>query len=214
MRFQGSKDLYTYWLSLKGSRTAPERNEIEPNDIRNLLGDTFILEVNHQEKYVSYRLAGSRLCNAYGRELKGVGYFANWLEEDSFDVVSAVKDVYSNYIPNVISHLGQTKQNRFMEFETLLLPLQPIDGNTTRILGIASPKIVPFWLGAEPIVSNRLRSIRQMGVGDGVSAINDAFVPPSLQPEDSLFGEELQQSQNHSNNRQFGHLRVLDGGKN
>ena len=214
MRFQGSKELYTYWLSLKGSRSAPERNEIEPSDIRKLLGDTFILEVNHQEKYVSYRLAGSRLCSAYGRELKGVGYFANWLEEDSFDVVSAVKDVYSNYIPNVISHLGQTQQKRFMEFETLLLPLQPIDANTTRILGIASPKKVPFWLGAEPIVSNRLRSIRQMGVGNGPSTITDEVASPSLQPNDSVFDQELQQSQIHSNNRQFGHLRVVDGGKN
>ncbi len=45
MRFENSKQLYSYWLNLKGDRKAPDRSEIEPSDIRSLLGDTFILEV-------------------------------------------------------------------------------------------------------------------------------------------------------------------------
>ncbi len=52
MRFEKSKQLYNYWLNLKGNRAAPQRSEIEPGDIRKLLGDTFILEVNHAAKYV------------------------------------------------------------------------------------------------------------------------------------------------------------------
>lgn len=211
MRFDKSKQLYSYWLGLKGSRLAPARSEIEPNDIRNLLGDTFILEINHRAKYIVYRLAGTRLCAAYGRELKGLGYLVHWEEEDNIEVLNAIQNVYSSYTPTVISHHGQSEQKRFMEYETLMLPLQPIEDGTARILGICSPKKVAFWHGSEPIVTHRLRSVRSVDQrkNDDLD-LNVILDPPSIQ-----FGNE--HSANKENNRvgrKVAHLTLLDGGKN
>ena len=216
MRFEKSKKLYNYWLNLKGNRAAPQRSEIEPGDIRKLLGDTFILEVNHAAKYVIYRLAGTRLCDAYGKELKGLGYLVPWEEGDSIKVLKAISDVYNNNIPNVISHHGRTEQNRFMDYETLLLPLQPVSDGTTRILGISSPGKTPFWLGAEPIVSHHLRSIRQIGISDSKSMETIPFrAPPAMHPEIGEPSSSLQEPNMHSTeNSKYAHLTLLDGGKN
>ena len=215
MRFEKSKQLYNYWLNLKGNRAAPERSEIEPGDIRKLLGDTFILEVNHAAKYVIYRLAGTKLCDAYGKELKGLGYLVHWEEGDTVKVLSAISNVYSNNIPNVISHHGRTEQNRFMDYETLLLPLQPVSDGTTRILGISSPGKTPFWLGAEPIVSHHLRSIRQMGVSGSKQNETIPFrTPPAMHPEIGEPSLSLQEVDTQSDgSRKYAHLTLLDGGK-
>jgi len=74
---------------------APERTEIEPVEIRHILGDTFILEISAQLRTISFRLAGTRLCGAYGRELKGLGYLAIWREEDNFEIAKAIAEPLS-----------------------------------------------------------------------------------------------------------------------
>jgi len=209
MRFENSKKLYSYWLNLKGQRKAPDRSEIEPSDIRTLLGDTFILEINHEAKYIIYRLAGTRLCSAFGKEIKGMGYLVPWQEEDSYKVLQTINNVYNDFVPSVISHLGLTEQRRFMEYETLLLPLMPLKDGTTRILGISSPKKEAFWIGSEPIVTHNLRSIRPMlANGDGFSDENLIASPP-LQHDDSLLYNRAEQA----GTRKIAHLVVHEGGK-
>ncbi len=210
MRFEKSKQLYSYWLKLKGTRAAPERSEIEPSDIRELLGDTFILEINHAAKYVIYRLAGTRLCSAYGKELKGLGYFVHWNEQDNVEVINAINSVHTNFLPCVLSHYGQTQEQRFLAYETLLLPLQPINDGTSRILGLCTPDKKPFWLGVEPIVNNKLRSIRQIGKSD----IKNDKTTPTLTPP-PIQHDALQEKPRKfdGKNRIIGHLTLLDGGK-
>ncbi|MCF6320654.1 MAG: PAS domain-containing protein [Rhizobiaceae bacterium] len=210
MRFEKSKQLYSYWLKLKGERAAPERSEIEPSDIRDLLGDTFILEINHAAKYVIYRLAGTRLCSAYGKELKGIGYFVHWHEQDNIDIMHTINKVHANFQPCVISHFAQTQQERFLAYETLLLPLQPINDGTSRILGLCSAAKAPFWLGAEPVIINKLRSIREIGQSGSENEITTPILtPPPIQHD----GSQPESTKSDSKNRKFGHLTLLDGGK-
>ena len=59
MKDQKTIDLFLYWNRLRDGRPAPRRNEIEPADIRSLLGDTFILEEDARGQAV-FRLAGTR----------------------------------------------------------------------------------------------------------------------------------------------------------
>ena len=77
MKHASSRQLYEYWSRLRGNRMAPERSDIDPSEIRQILGNTFILEVRHPIDYV-YRLAGTRICSAYCRELKGQEFLPLW----------------------------------------------------------------------------------------------------------------------------------------
>ena len=51
----------------------PARREVEPADIKSLLADTFILEADNLGDAI-FRLAGTRLCGIYDRELKGISF--------------------------------------------------------------------------------------------------------------------------------------------
>ena len=66
---------------LRNGRPAPKRTEIEPADIKRLLADTFILEKDTRGEAM-FRLAGTRLCAIYGRELKGFSFPSLWRERD------------------------------------------------------------------------------------------------------------------------------------
>lgn len=208
MRYENTKKLFQYWQNLRGDRPAPERSEIEPSDIRTLLGDTFILEINHIQKIVSYRLAGTRLCAAHARELKGLGYLAHWDENDNLDIMRALAKTYAYFEPSLVSYLAETEQRRFVEFEALLLPLLPVDKNTSRILGIATPKKVPFWIGSEPIINYRLRSIRTPKIKESSGA--ELKLPPSLKQEEKRSNANFKFVES---GRKVAHLMVLDGGK-
>jgi hypothetical protein len=81
MKHATTRTLYDYWSRLRGRRPAPERFEIEPGQIRHILGDTFILEAVDLQTY-NFRLAGTRLCSAYCRELKGRNILDLWLGKD------------------------------------------------------------------------------------------------------------------------------------
>ena len=68
MNLNGTIALFQYWNRLRDGRPAPRRTEVEPADIKTLLADTFILEKDTRGEAV-FRLAGTRLCAIYGREL-------------------------------------------------------------------------------------------------------------------------------------------------
>lgn len=197
MRHENSRELFNYWNALRGERPAPERSEIEPGEIRAILGDTFILEVSPQMRTIAFRLAGTRLCAAYGRELKGLGILALWSEDDNFDLARTVNLVYRDSIPMLLSYSARSKGGRFVEYESILLPLMPAPDGNSRILGVASPKKPPYWLGSDALICNHLRSARRIE-----SRPAPTQSPLALEPEKPKIAK-----------RTFGHLTVLDGGK-
>ena len=208
MRHLASKKIFSYWSDLRNQRKAPTRAEIEPGEIREYLGDTFILEVNKALRTISFRLAGTRLCNAYGKELKGLGFMNLWAEEDNLRVLRAISRTYRDFKPAVISHKGKAADGREVEFETLVLPLLPNHDGDIRLLGISTTKEMPLWLDSEPIVSNKVVSAYNISVDRPEDDSNATLVPF---PSD--FGISPSVISATTQGRQFGHLRVLDGGK-
>ena len=70
MKHPASRRLFSYWEELRGKRPAPERAEIEPGAIRQILSEAFIVALDPAAGY-SFRLAGTRVCALFCRELKG-----------------------------------------------------------------------------------------------------------------------------------------------
>lgn len=202
MRHKTSKKIFTYWNNLRGQRIAPERTEIEPSDIRDILGDTFILEVDHLYRTISFRLAGTKLCSSYGRELKNVGYLGLWDETDNLKIFDAVKQVYKHAKPTVIAHLAETENKQFLEYETLLLPLANSTSETVRILGVAAPAEVPMWMGIDNVVNNRIKSVRTL-------TLEELTQSPSIVPNLPVMTPTTYEGKIP---RKVAHLTVFDGG--
>src|SRR5580698_895928 len=79
MKHPASRRLYAYWDELRGKRPAPERAEIEPGAIRQILSEAFIAALNPVAGY-PFRLAGTRVCALFCRELKGESFLSLWDE--------------------------------------------------------------------------------------------------------------------------------------
>ena len=210
MRHENSHILFSYWDRIRAGRKAPHREEIEPSDIRHLLGDTFILDVSGSLRTISYRLAGTRLCAAYGKELKGVGFMVPWDEMECFEVSRMLARVYRDFQPQVLCSVGKTESGKFAEFETVFLPLQPVVDGNFRILGVSTPAKTPYWLGAEPITIKTVRSIR--AIDDlKVAANNDAPIAPEYASDQHQ--SDLEKGEGVDGKRQVAHLTVHEGGK-
>ncbi len=215
MRHEHCKTLFSYWNTLRGERAAPERTEIEPVEIRHILGDTFILEISAQLRTISFRLAGTRLCGAYGRELKGLGFLAIWREEDNFEIAKAIARVYRNFEPALINYGAHAGEGHVTEFEMLMLPLAPAPDGNSRILGVAAPRSTPYWLGAQPVQVNHLYSIRYpkptRADPPAVKSVAKSGDKAALTPVE--LAPPLAVDTGYQSGRRVAHLTVLDGGR-
>ncbi len=156
MKHEGSTSLFQYWNRLRGERPVPRRTDIEPADIKHLLADTFILEQDVRGEPV-FRLAGTRLCATYGRELKGFAFTSLWSPKDRAEIADLTRGALANKIVGTVCFDGVSREGRLNPFELLMLPL---DGGRDhpRALGSLISLEKPFWLGADPIEENRVTS--------------------------------------------------------
>lgn len=209
MRLQGTIELFQYWDRLRDGRPAPKRTEIEPADIKTLLADTFILEKDARGEAV-FRLAGTRLCATFGRELKGFTFASLWMQKDERVVARLAHGAFLAKSVVVISFEGISRNGRVNPFELLLLPL---DGGVDhpRSLGAVTPAERPFWLGADPIAECRIASIRVVDPEREPMFLKnrpEVTVPslaPTLDFEDPAMGR--------GRGRRIRHLVVLEGGR-
>lgn len=211
MKHLGTIELYQYWNRLRRGRPAPARAEIEPADIRTLLADTFILEMDNRSNAI-FRLAGTRLCGVFGRELKGFAFLSLWREKDQRAIGRLVRGVVADKSLVVVTFEGATARGRFTAFELVLLPLEG-GVDYPRMLGAMFAFDKPYWLGADPVVDLRIGSLRVIDPDrDHVFLDNRPAVEvPSLAPDAAhLAGVSTVEP---ALLRKVRHLVVLDGGK-
>lgn len=209
MNQNGSIALFHYWNRLRGGRPAPKRSEVEPADIKALLADTFILERDTRGEAV-FRLAGTRLCAGYGRELKGFSFPSLWREKDQRLVSRLIHGVFEQKSVVSITYEGFSRNGRSNHFELLALPL---DGGVEnpRCLGVISAVEKPFWLGADPITDALINAIRVIDPDKDPMFLKNRpeISVPSLAPE--LEAPETISALGRS--RRIRHLVVFDGGR-
>ncbi len=209
MKQDGSIALFHYWNSLRRGRPAPLRTEVEPADIKALLADTFILERDTRNEAV-FRLAGTRLCAAYGRELRGFSFSSLWREEDQRLIAGLAHGVFEANNVVVIAFDGISGNGRSNPFETIILPL---DGgvDNQRCLGAVSAVRKPFWLGADPIVEAHVLTARVIDPDRELvfPKMRAAIDVPALSPSDL----HLSGDKEPAGSRRIRHLLVFDGGR-
>ena len=203
MKHTTSQELYDYWNRIRGEAPAPKRSDIEPSDIRRILADTFILEVADREHFL-IRLAGTRICSIYCREVKNTDFLDLWSEEDRQAVATLATAVSVDAAGAVITADLLSARRQSVACELLLLPLRHGGGGYDRILGSCAALTRPYWLGTDPILRQRIASLRLVRPDDRPRFLRRASdrlpaAPPIPFPLDRR-------------NRRA-HLVVLNGGK-
>jgi len=208
MKYQSTIALFQYWDRLRGDRPAPQRTEIEPVDIKSLLADTFILEQDSRGEAI-FRLAGTRLCATYGRELKGYSFPLLWSQRDQRIISRHAHSVFQHNAVVVVGFDGVGVNDKTTEFEMILLPLHGGDGGM-RSLGAIIPATKPYWLGAIPVGENCINTLRLVDPDRERMFLSTRpmISGPSIIPNDTEIA-----THGVENGRRIKHLVVFEGGR-
>src|SRR3954467_12971152 len=134
MKHSSIRELFNYWNESRGHRPAPERNDIEPGSIRRVLADTFILTFDKSAGH-PFRIAGTRACAAFGRELKGEAFVDLW-SADCRNMVRNLLTIVANEAIGVVAGAqGVSTDGSKLDFELLVLPLSQRGRTDVRVLG-------------------------------------------------------------------------------
>src|SRR5674476_415562 len=151
MKHPSTRALFAYWNEKRGNRPAPERSDIDPAAIRYALGDTFMLAADFVDQ-LRFRLAGTRVCALFCREIKGEAFAELW-SEDSRDKIEALLAIVGDETLGAVAGVTAcTADGAEADLEILLLPLAHVGHARIRALGVLAPVVPPYWLGEKPVV--------------------------------------------------------------
>jgi hypothetical protein len=163
MKHPASLELYAYWEERRGQRPAPERTEIEPGAIRQTLSDTFMLALGDAEGGYPFRLAGTRVCALFGRELKGEAFIGLWATASRSTICDLLAILADECVGTVAGVSAHNVQGEPLDLELLLLPLGGRRPSLARTIGVLAPLKPPQWLGVSPINGLSLGTHRHIG---------------------------------------------------
>jgi hypothetical protein len=181
MKHAASRELYAYWEERRGERPAPERADIEPGAIRTALSDTFILELDADDRQGLrhvFRLAGTRVCALFDRELKGESFVDLWALGSRTAVTDLLAISTDESVGTVAGVSAHGASGEAIDLEILLLPLGMRRPRLARIIGVLAPLKPPVWLGASPIGALTLGSRRHVGVTAKTTRLLPRFMAP------------------------------------
>jgi hypothetical protein len=164
MKHPSNRDLFAYWNERRGARLAPKRTDIEPGAIRQVLGDTFVLEVDGRAQH-PFRLAGTRLCALFARELKGEGFLGLWERSGQAAMRELIAVVMEERV-GIVAQVTATAAGDALlpvNLELLMLPLAYDTRSEARLLGAMAPTVVPYWLGVKATGPLTLGMFRHIG---------------------------------------------------
>ena len=212
--------LKTYWETLRAGRLAPYRSEIDPRQFEHALENMFILEVVGDD-VIRVRLAGMKLCEMMGMEVRGMSPRAFMMPEDRVRFDRAVMDVVTR--PAVTEFVVETVDynGRSGTAYLLLMPLRSDFGEITRILGCISDNGEHFeapvrfritQTHSDPIVfTDAAEQPRAAGFAERRAEDYQAAEPkPQLA---AIKGGVAAPETERPKNRDRGHLRVINGGE-
>ncbi len=178
MKHAASRELYAYWEERRGTRPAPERAEIEPGAIRGVLSDAFILALDRSTGH-PIRLAGTRVCALFDRELKAEPFLSLWSSASKPIVGSLLMILADECTGTVTGVTAKNADGEAIDLELLLLPLGTRRPSFARAIGVLAPLKIPSWLGVSPIGALTLGGRRHVG-GELEKRLMPRFMTPRL----------------------------------
>jgi len=138
MKHPSSREFFAYWDEKRGAARAPDRSEIEPGAVRELLGDIFVLSYDATSGH-PFRVAGTRVCALAGRDLKDRSFsalFAPDARREIEDIVTAVAEEMQAAVAGIIA---TSEDGSPAHLELLLLPFNAGAHAPISLTGVLAP---------------------------------------------------------------------------
>ena len=156
MKHPSNQHFFAYWNNKRGEARAPDRSDIDPDAVRQLLGDIFVLACDEPSRF-PFRVAGTRLCALAGRDLKNRSFselFATEARREIEDIVAAVTE---DMVPAIVGLTAASAEGT-VPLELLLLPFNYHAHAPLSLTGL----LAPFEDGHHLLRDFKLTSFRYM----------------------------------------------------
>jgi hypothetical protein len=180
MKHRNSHLLMGYWSRSRRGREVPDQSDIDPRAVKRMLSHIFILEAR-DAAYPVYRLAGTMLCDRFGRELRGAGFLSLWEARARETLILLMGQSLAARLPLCLSAAGETDHSTMIEMETVLAPLTFGSGPPQRFLGITQFLGDSYQVGGAPIALQRLLGSKLIREGESLHSDMDPPGPPPFE---------------------------------
>jgi hypothetical protein len=138
MKHPSNRDFFAYWDERRGNARAPDRSEIEPGAVRELLGDTFVLSCDAETRF-PFRMAGTRLCALLGGDMKDKSFPAQFTPESRGEIEEILTVVCEDMLPAVAGVKAPSPDGSTTHLELLLLPFNARAYEPVSLTGLLAP---------------------------------------------------------------------------
>ena len=138
MKHPANQEFYAYWDEKRAGALAPERSDLEPEQVRHLLGDIFVLSCDLAAGY-PFRVAGTRMCALLGADLKGQSFLNLFRDADRDEIADLLGIVSEETQPTVAGLTSIAPDGRRFHLELLLLPFSARSYSPVSMTGLLAP---------------------------------------------------------------------------
>jgi hypothetical protein len=158
MKHPSTREFFAYWDEKRSGARAPDRSEIEPGAVRELLGDIFVLSYDAASGY-PFRVAGTRVCALLGCDLKDRSFSALFTTDTRREIEDVIAVVSEEMLAAVAGITATAQDGSPAHLELLLLPFNARAHAPLSLTGLLAPfESAPSLLG-----DFRLTSYRYLG---------------------------------------------------
>ena len=138
MKHSASREFFAYWDDKRAGAAAPERGDLEPEAVRHLLGDIFVLSYDRAAGF-PFRVAGTRLCALLGGDAKGTGFADLFKAESRREFEDVVGIVAEETLATVGGITAEGADGSTVHLELLLLPFSTRSHAPLSLTGLIVP---------------------------------------------------------------------------
>jgi hypothetical protein len=140
MKHPSSRAFFAYWDEKRGFARAPDRSEIEPGPVRELLCDIFVVSCDRPVEF-AFRVAGTRVCALLGRDLKTESFPALFAPASRQDIEEIITVVSEELLVAVAGVTAMTETGQKAHLELLLLPFAVRAHTPVSLTGLLAPML-------------------------------------------------------------------------
>ena len=138
MKHPSTREFFAYWDEKRGGARAPDRSEIEPGAVRELLGDIFVLSYDATSGY-PFRVAGTRVCALLGCDLKDRSFSALFAPDARREIEGIIAAVAEEMLAAVAGITATAEDGSRVALELLLLPFASRAHTPLSLTGLLAP---------------------------------------------------------------------------
>ena len=178
MKHPSNRAFFAYWDEKRGCARAPDRSEFEPEAVRELLGDIFVLSYDAAAGY-PFRVAGTRVSALFGCDLKDRSFSELFKPDGRREIEAIIAVVAEEMLAAIAGVTAIAKDGSRVPLELLLLPFSSRAYAPLSLTGLLAPfEPRHHWLRELEITSWRYlghppqklvpRTLRKLAVARGL----------------------------------------------